>query len=144
MDDEPKGVEELISAAVACGEFDNLPGTGRPLDLDEYFRAPEDLRMVYSILKGGGFVPEEVQLLKTSSAHEELKTCRTRGGSRQCDARQAARHSLNMRGRGERTDERGEASPERGGTRPAAASAARICAMRGRIPSRTRRGILAV
>lgn len=77
MDDEPKGVEELISAAVARGEFDDLPGTGRPLDLDEYFRAPEDLRMGYSILKGGGFVPEEVQLLKDVEAlAEELKTCR--------------------------------------------------------------------
>lgn len=46
------------------GEFDNLSGAGRPLDLDEYFATSERLRLQYSILKNAGFIPEEVQLLK--------------------------------------------------------------------------------
>jgi hypothetical protein len=66
-----KFIEDQISQAVARGKFDNLPGKGRPLDLDAYFSTPEDLRLCYSILKNGDFVPEEVQLLKDVEA---LKT----------------------------------------------------------------------
>jgi hypothetical protein len=57
-------VEEKIREAMARGEFDNLPGKGKPIDLDAYFATPEDVRIAYSILKGSGFVPEEIELLK--------------------------------------------------------------------------------
>ena len=50
--------------AIARGEFDNLPGKGRPLDLDAYFATPEDLRIGYSLLKNADIVPEEMELLK--------------------------------------------------------------------------------
>jgi len=30
-------VDEQIREAIARGEFDNLPGKGKPLDLDAYF-----------------------------------------------------------------------------------------------------------
>jgi hypothetical protein len=77
MNDEVRGIEELIKEAIGKGEFDDLPGKGQPLDLDPYFQSPEDLRMGHSILKNGGFVPEEVQLLKDMAAlREELKSCR--------------------------------------------------------------------
>ena len=80
MIDEPKGVEELIKAAIARGEFNDLPGAGEPLDLNEYFQTPEEVRMGYSLLKGGGFVPEEVQLLKDIEALvEELTNCSDEG-----------------------------------------------------------------
>ncbi|HVG31144.1 MAG TPA: DUF1992 domain-containing protein [Pyrinomonadaceae bacterium] len=76
MNDEVRGIEQLIRAAIARGEFDDLPGKGQPLDLDSYFQSPDHLRMGHSILKNGGFVPEEVQLLKDmESLREELKTC---------------------------------------------------------------------
>lgn len=76
MPDEVRGIEELIKDAIAKGEFDNLRGKGRPLDLNTYFEAPEDLRMGYAMLKGGGFVPEEAQLLKEVAAlREELRSC---------------------------------------------------------------------
>jgi hypothetical protein len=59
-----KLVEEKIRAAMADGEFDNLPGKGKPLDLDAYFAAPEDMRLAFSMLKNAGFIPEQVDLLK--------------------------------------------------------------------------------
>jgi hypothetical protein len=49
---------------IARGEFDNLPGKGKPLDLDAYFATPENLRMGYSILKSAAIIPEEMELLK--------------------------------------------------------------------------------
>jgi hypothetical protein len=76
MTDEVRGIEELIKDAMRRGEFDNLSGKGKPLDLDAHFQAPEELRMGYSMLREAGFVPEEVQLLKDCDAlREELKTC---------------------------------------------------------------------
>ncbi len=71
-----KFVEDQIKKAMAEGEFDNLSGKGKPLDLDSYFQTPEHLRICYSILKNGNFVPEEVQMLKGIEAlKEELVAC---------------------------------------------------------------------
>jgi hypothetical protein len=58
-----KSVDEKIEEAIARGEFDNLPGKGKPLDLDAYFATPEHLRMGYSILKSADIIPEEMELL---------------------------------------------------------------------------------
>ena len=69
-------IEEQIKKAMAEGAFDNLPGQGKPLDLEGYFQTPEHLRICYSILKNGDFVPEEVQKLKEIEAlKEQLAAC---------------------------------------------------------------------
>lgn len=57
-------IEERIREAMEAGEFDNLEGAGKPLDLDACFNTPEDLRMGYSVLKSARIVPEEVDRLK--------------------------------------------------------------------------------
>ena len=59
-----RNADEKIKEAIAKGEFDNLPGKGRPLDLGAYFATPEHLRMGYSILKSAGVIPEEMELMK--------------------------------------------------------------------------------
>jgi uncharacterized protein YutE (UPF0331/DUF86 family) len=59
-----RNADEKIKEAIAKGEFDNLPGKGKPLDLGAYFATPEDLRMGYSILKSADIIPEEIELLK--------------------------------------------------------------------------------
>jgi len=63
-----KFIDEQIKRAIAAGEFDNLPGKGKPIDLSAYFETPEDLRMAYSILKSNNFVPEEVEMLREIEA----------------------------------------------------------------------------
>jgi hypothetical protein len=63
--DFEKIAEEKIREAMARGEFDNIPGSGKPLrGLDSYFATPEGVRLGYSVLKNAGFVPEEMALLK--------------------------------------------------------------------------------
>ena len=59
-----KFIEERIREAIEAGEFNNLEGAGKPLDLDAYFNTPEDVRMGYSVLKSAKIVPEEVDRLK--------------------------------------------------------------------------------
>jgi hypothetical protein len=66
-----KNVDEKIKEAIARGEFDNLPGKGKPLDLDAYFATPEHLRMGYSILKNADIIPEEMELLRQIEALKE-------------------------------------------------------------------------
>jgi hypothetical protein len=53
-------VEARIAQAQRAGEFDHLPGSGKPLDLDDDRLVPEDVRVAYRILRNAGFVPEEV------------------------------------------------------------------------------------
>ena len=57
-------VEALIQEAMERGEFDNLPGKGKPIDLTEYFETPEEVRLANSVLKSAGMTPREVDLLK--------------------------------------------------------------------------------
>lgn len=64
--------EQRISEAVARGELDNLPGSGKPLNLDEDPLVPEDLRMAYRILKNAGYVPPEVETLREIGDLERL------------------------------------------------------------------------
>lgn len=54
MDPVEKIAEEKIQAAMENGEFDNLPGRGKPVDLREYFNAPAHLRAAFSLLKNAG------------------------------------------------------------------------------------------
>jgi len=49
-------VEERIRQAQAKGAFDDLPGAGRPLVLDDDPLAPEELRVAWRLLRGAGLV----------------------------------------------------------------------------------------
>ncbi len=69
-------IEEIIQDAIARGEFDDLPGKGKPLNHDTYFALPEDQRLAYSLLRNAGFVPEEVELLREiKELKEKLTGC---------------------------------------------------------------------
>jgi hypothetical protein len=52
--------EARIERAIAAGEFDDLPGAGRPLDLDSLRGVPADERAAYAVMRNAGVVPEEV------------------------------------------------------------------------------------
>lgn len=54
------------------GLFDNLELKGKPLDLKDDPFVPEDLKVVYKILKNAGFLPKEVELKKEIHKLEEL------------------------------------------------------------------------
>ena len=56
--------EQRIAEAQAQGVFDNLPGTGRPLELEDMSHVPEELRMAYKILSNAGCLPPELEQRK--------------------------------------------------------------------------------
>ncbi|MEA4926658.1 MAG: DUF1992 domain-containing protein [Syntrophomonadaceae bacterium] len=55
-------VEEQIRKARERGDFDNLEGTGKPIDLSENPYEPAELRMAFRILKNNDFTPYWIQL----------------------------------------------------------------------------------
>ena len=67
-------VEAIIKEAMERGEFDNLPGKGKPIDLTEYFETPEDVRMANSVLKNAGMTSREVDLLKEIAELKQVLT----------------------------------------------------------------------
>jgi len=70
-------IEQMIREAMARGDFDNLKGKGKPLNLDDYFNTPEDVRMGFSILKANDFMPEEVERMKElADLRERVKTAK--------------------------------------------------------------------
>jgi hypothetical protein len=67
-----KIIEQRIREAANNGEFDNLPGQGKPLKLEDESRIPEELRLAYKILKNANCVPPEVELRKEIMQMEDL------------------------------------------------------------------------
>jgi len=62
----------MIKEAMERGEFDNLPGQGKPIDLTEYFETPEEVRLAHSMLKNAGITSREVDLLKEIAELKQL------------------------------------------------------------------------
>lgn len=69
-----KATEKIIREAMERGEFDDLPGKGKPIDLTAYFDTPEEVRLAYSILKNAGMVPREVELLKEIAELKQMES----------------------------------------------------------------------
>jgi len=64
--------EEKILEAIDKGEFDNLPGAGKSLKLDDDSMVPEDLRISFRVMKNAGVLPEELQLHKDMISLQDL------------------------------------------------------------------------
>ena len=64
--------EARIAEALARGDFEDLLGAGRPLELDDDALVPEELRVAYRVLKNAGYAPEEVRLLGELRSAEAL------------------------------------------------------------------------
>lgn len=56
--------ERHITDAQTKGEFDNLPGSGEPLALDDDSHVPPELRTGYRLLKNAGCLPPELEQRK--------------------------------------------------------------------------------
>jgi hypothetical protein len=64
--------ERKIQEALRKGELDDLPGKGRPLELEDDSQIPEELRLAYKILKNADCLPPELQLKKDIVRLEEM------------------------------------------------------------------------
>jgi len=67
-----KIADERIREAIDRGEFDDLPGKGKPLKLEDDGHLPPDLRIAYKILKNADYLPPEIELRKEIRNTEAL------------------------------------------------------------------------
>ncbi|MFP3911931.1 MAG: DnaJ family domain-containing protein [Desulfobacteraceae bacterium] len=67
-----KIIEERIKEAQQKGEFDDLPGRGAPIVLEDDSHVPEDLRLAYKVLKNADCLPPELALKKEIRQMEDM------------------------------------------------------------------------
>jgi len=68
-------VEKQIREAMERGEFDHLPGAGKPLDLSENPHTPDEWRLAFKLLKDNGVAPAWIEQGKM--IRQELATLAT-------------------------------------------------------------------
>ena len=71
-----------IREAAERGVFRELPGRGKPLQLDPMEDVPPELRGAYSVLKNAGFLPEELELQRERLTLTALLDACTEGDER--------------------------------------------------------------
>lgn len=54
--------EARIREAMEAGDFDDLPGRGQRIELEDDALVPEDLRVAWRLLKNAGYLPPNLQL----------------------------------------------------------------------------------
>lgn len=71
----PINVNQQIQEAMARGDFDNLPGKGKPLKLADNPFIPHDVRMINQLLRDNGFAPRWIEIAREIQAEsEQLET----------------------------------------------------------------------
>ena len=68
--------EKMLREAIENGEFDDLPGKGEPIDLQENPFEDPDLRAVHRLLRNAGFAPAWIEERKDIDA--ELAAAETK------------------------------------------------------------------
>lgn len=61
MDRKARGIDEIIQQAMQAGAFDNLPGKGKPLDLNDNPHLDPEWQLAYHLLKENGFAPQFIE-----------------------------------------------------------------------------------
>lgn len=89
-------VEEIIRQAMERGEFKDLPGEGKPIDLSAYFQAPEDARVAQALLKNAGISPPEVDLLREIWGLRERQAAAQDPEAKRTLRKQIARRQLEL------------------------------------------------
>ena len=57
MSDWGSYIDRQIRKAMEDGEFDNLPGEGKPLNIEEDENTPDAMRLAFKILKDNDLAP---------------------------------------------------------------------------------------
>lgn len=97
--------ERHILDAQRQGEFDNLPGSGQPLMLDDDSHVPAELRAGYRMLKNAGFLPPELEQRKEAVELAQLLNSVRQGTAEHTDySRRLALLELKLRQVGVNTD----------------------------------------
>lgn len=95
----PDLMDEIIRAAMERGDFDNLPGESKPLNLEDDAHTPAHLRLAHKVLRDNGLAPEWLAESKgidhdRDKLLAQLGRARARLRSAEADQRTALRAGL--------------------------------------------------
>ena len=62
MDEFERPIDKIIREAREKGDFENLPGKGKPIRWEDESMVPEDQRMANRLLKNNGFTLDWIEL----------------------------------------------------------------------------------
>ena len=88
--------DRKILEAMERGEFENLPGAGKPLLPDGLDMVPDDLRAAYKLLRNAGYVPEEAELRREIVTLNDLLRVCENGGERESLSRKICAAELRL------------------------------------------------
>ena len=72
MDILERLAEARITEAIERGEFDDLPGAGRPLELESLSHVPPHMRAGYKLLRNANVLPPEMELRRENYSLDRL------------------------------------------------------------------------
>ncbi|MGM0828706.1 MAG: DnaJ family domain-containing protein [Bacillota bacterium] len=64
--------EQRIKKAYEDGDFKELPGFGKPLNLDDDLGVPQELKMAHRMMKNAGYTTDEMNVKKEMVRIEDL------------------------------------------------------------------------
>ncbi|MGM0866014.1 MAG: DnaJ family domain-containing protein [Bacillota bacterium] len=64
--------EHRIKKAYEDGDFKELPGFGKPLNLDDDLGVPQELKMAHRMMKNAGYTTDEMNVKKEMVRIEDL------------------------------------------------------------------------
>lgn len=87
-------IDKQIREAMERGDFDNLRGQGKPLNLSRDPNVPADWELAYDLLKNAGYAPDWIETLKDIRAEQTrarapLERVRAQSFARSADRQQA-------------------------------------------------------
>jgi len=68
MNDFESHIDKILREARENGDFDNLPGKGKPIQWEDETHVPEDQRMAQRLLKNNGFTLDWIEMGKEIDA----------------------------------------------------------------------------
>ena len=82
MDEFENPIDKIIRDAQRKGEFEDLPGKGKPIQWDDESQVPEEQRMAHRLLKNNGFTLDWIEMGREldrayAAAREKLEEART-------------------------------------------------------------------
>jgi hypothetical protein len=84
-------IDEIILDAMRKGKFADLPGQGRPLQLDDEAYVPSHLRMAHKLLRDNDLAPDWImQGRELEAARAALLTSLGRAAGQYCQTKAAA------------------------------------------------------
>lgn len=97
MDEWQSRIDEQLKKALESPEWQNLPGQGKPLNLNQDPHTPPEMRLAYKMMKDNGFAPDWIEESKALDTLRETLYAQIEKQANRSAALQTAIDTYNKR-----------------------------------------------